>query len=94
MRRVFLLFPMMLGLSILTGCERIVSPPEMGEPIDFHYVTEDIPVSYGRFVAAIRHTETMATLWFEQDDRTIVGVRVNVSTGRPSREVIQLRRTQ
>ena len=94
MRRVFLLFPIMLGLSILTGCERIVSPTVIGEPINFDDVTEDIPVSYGRFVAATRSQNMMDTLWFEQDDRTIVGVRVNVSTGRPSREVIQLRRTQ
>ena len=94
MRRVFLLFPIMLGLSILTGCERIVSPTVIGERINFQDVTEDIPASYGRFVAATPSPKMMATLWFEQDDRTIVGVRVNVSTGRSSREIIQLRRTQ
>ena len=80
--------------ATLAGCERIVSPTVIGEPINYQDVTEDIPVSYGRFVAATQSQNMLATLWFEQDDRTIVGVRVNVSTGRSSREIIQLRRTQ
>ncbi len=45
--------------------------------------TDSIPLEYGELVAVTPSPSHQyhAVLWFEQPDKTIVGVRVNVSRG-------------
>ena len=45
--------------------------------------SEGIPAEYGRFVAVtpVPDRNFEAVLWFEKSDQTIVGARINVSSG-------------
>ena len=82
----------MLGL-MLASCEKI--EPQVvpaGEPIDFSSTMDDIPLRYGKLVSVTSTAPYVNILWFEQADQTIVGVRVNVSRGTVSKEVIRYER--
>ncbi len=82
---------LMLGLMI-ASCEKIEPPVIPGEPIDFTLAMDNIPAQYGRLVSATSLTPVINILWFEQADQTIVAVRINVSRGTISKEVIRIER--
>ena len=92
-KKFTIMFPaLMLGL-MMASCERI--DPQVvpaGEPIDFSATMDDIPLQYGRLVSVTSDAPFLDILWFEQADQTIVGVRVNVSRGTVSKEVIRIER--
>ena len=72
-QRLLTLFGTALALMVIS-CERLEEPiPAAG--------VEEIPLAHGRFVSATGHGEYKATLWFEREDKTLVGVRVNAATG-------------
>jgi hypothetical protein len=81
----------MLGL-VIASCEKIEPQVIAGEPIDFSLTMDDIPLQYGRLVPATSVRPLRNILWFEQADQTIVGVRINVSRGTVSKEVIRIER--
>ncbi len=91
-KKTITLFPaLILGLMI-ASCEKIEPWVVPGEPIDFALTMDDIPLQYGRLVSATSLTPVINILWFEQADQTIVAVRVNVSRGTVSKEVIRIER--
>ena len=92
-KKTIILFPaLMLGLMI-ASCEKIEPQVIQGESIDFTATTDDIPLQYGRFVSSTWAVGPYRNiLWFEQADQTIVGVRINVSRGTISKEVIKIER--
>jgi len=90
-KTITLFLALMLGLMI-ASCEKIEPRVVPGEPIDFALTMDDIPLQYGRLVSATSLTPVINILWFEQADQTIVAVRVNVSRGTISKEVIRIER--
>ena len=82
---------LMLGLMI-ASCEKIEQQVIPGEAIDFTASMDNIPLQYGRLVSATSGQMHVSILWFEQADQTIVGVRINVSRGVISEEVIRVER--
>ncbi len=91
-KKAIRIFPaLMLGL-LIASCEKIETPVGTGEDIDFTVKMDDIPLQYGRLVTATSNGLFVSTLWFEQSDQTIVGVRIDVSHGTISREVIRIER--
>ena len=82
---------LMLGL-LIASCEKIDPQILAGEGADFNSSMEAIPAQYGRLVSATSHSKYVKTLWFEQADQTIVGIRVNSSTGTISSKVIRFER--
>ena len=92
-KKYTIIFPaLMLGL-MTTSCEKIAPQVvPVGEPIDFSVTMDDIPLQYGRLVSVTSDAPLVDILWFEQADQTIVGVRVNVSRGTVSKEVIRIER--
>ncbi len=82
---------LMLGLMI-ASCEKIEQQGIPGEAIDFTASMDNIPLQYGRLVSATLDQRYGNILWFEQADQTIIGVRVNVSRGTISEEVIRVPR--
>lgn len=76
----------------IAACERLdegrtnIGDPTIFEPAD------GIPVDYGEFVSATGGTGYVSTLWFIKNDQTIIGVKVNVSTGQIDKNVIVLER--
>ena len=56
------------------GCQRLEEPA--GAQM------EAIPAEYGQLVGITQHEDPyVAVLWFEQPDKTLVAVKVNVSGG-------------
>ncbi len=91
-KKFIILFPaLMLGL-MLASCEKIEPQVSLGDPIDFSLTMADIPAQYGRLVSATSAGPYTNVLWFEQADQTIVGVRIHVSRGTISKEVITIER--
>ena len=90
-KTITLFLALMLGLMI-ASCEKIETKVIPGESIDFTYAMDDIPAQYGRLVSATSVSPVANILWFEQADQTIVAVRVNVSRGTVSKEVIRIER--
>ncbi len=91
-KKTITLFPaLMLGLMI-ASCEKIEPQVISVEPDVFRFSMDDIPLQYGRLVSATSLTPFINILWFEQADQTIVAVRVNVSRGTISKEVIRIER--
>lgn len=82
---------LMLGL-LITSCEKIETTTIPGDTVDFSAKMDGIPLDYGRLVSVTSAAPFIQTLWFEQADQTIVGVRVNVSRSTISKEVIQIER--
>ena len=82
---------LMLGLMI-ASCEKIEQQVIQGESVDFSASMDNIPLQYGRLVSATSLDQHTNILWFEQADQTIVGVRINVSRGKISEEVIRVPR--
>ena len=80
-----------LGL-LIASCEKIEPQVISGESIDFSVSTDSIPLQYGRLVSATSAEPYINVLWFEQADQTIVGVRINVSRGTISKEVVRIER--
>jgi hypothetical protein len=80
-----------LGL-LIASCEKIEPQVIPGEGIDFSAKMESIPLQYGRLVSATSVSQQINILWFEQADQTIIGVRINVSRGMVSKEVIRIER--
>lgn len=69
----------------MASCEKL-DTSDPGETAD------NIPLEYGRFVAAVPTGQFETILWFEQEDQTIVGVKVNWSRELIAREPIRLER--
>ena len=90
-KTIKLLPVLFLGL-LIASCEKIEPQVIQGESIDFSATMDGIPLQYGRLVSATSAVPYVNTLWFEQADQTIVGVRVNVSRGTISEEVIRIER--
>ena len=91
-KKAITMFPaLMLGLMI-ASCEKIEQPVILDEPIDFTTEMDAIPLQYGRLVSATSDSPYVTNLWFEQDDHTIVGVRINVSRNTVSKEVMTIKR--
>ncbi len=91
-KKSIILFPaLMLGL-MLASCEKIETQVLPGESIDFSTTMANIPLQYGRLVSATWAGPYSNVLWFEQADQTIVGVRIQVSRGTVSKEVITIER--
>ena len=80
-----------LGL-LIASCEKIEPQGIPGEAIDFSSTMDSIPLQYGRLVSATSAELYVHVLWFEQADQTIVGVRINVSRGTISKEVVRIER--
>ena len=80
-----------LGL-LIPSCEKIEPQVIPGEAIDFGDAMDSIPLQYGRLVSATSAQPYVHVLWFEQADQTIVGVRINVSRGVISKEVVRIER--
>ena len=72
-QRLLTLFGTALALMVIS-CERLEEPIRATG-------AEDIPLAHGRFVSATAHDRYVATLWFEREDKTLVGVRVNTAQG-------------
>lgn len=77
---------------MLTACEKLDSSRIAGQFPEFPETMENIPMEYGRFVAATTVPQYGAILWFEQADRTIIGVKMNWSRDLISKEVIRIER--
>jgi len=91
-KKIIILFPaFILGLT-LASCEKIERQVVPGESIDSSTTMDDIPLQYGRLVSVTSDVPFVNILWFEQADQTIVGVRVNMSRGTVSKEVIRIER--
>ncbi len=91
-KKVIKMFPaIMLGL-LIASCEKIEPQVTPDESIDFSARMDGIPLQYGKLVSATSAVPYVDTLWFEQADQTIIGVRVNVSRGTVSKEVIRIER--
>ena len=82
---------LMLGLMI-ASCEKVERQVSPGEALDYAATMDNIPLQYGRLVSATSGVGFSNTLWFEQADQTIVGVRVNISRGTISEEVLRFER--
>jgi len=80
-----------LGL-IISSCEKMEPQILAREAIDLNRTMEDIPLQYGRLVSATASGPFRAVLWFEQTDRTIIGVSVNVSRATITEDVIRFER--
>ncbi len=91
-KKAIKMFPALILGLLIASCEKIEQQVIPGESIDFTATMDDIPLQYGRFVSATMSGPHANTLWFEQADQTIVGVRINVSKGTISKEVIKLER--
>ena len=91
-KKTQILLPVMaLGL-MTSACQKIETQDMAGQPLDFGATMDNIPLDYGRLVSAVPVTQHVDVLWFERDDGTIVGVRVNVSRGTISKEAIRIER--
>ena len=90
-KAVQMLPALMLGL-LIASCEKIEPQVISGESIDFSASTDSIPLQYGRLVSATSAEPYINVLWFEQADQTIIGVRINVSRGTISKEVVRIER--
>ncbi len=91
-KKAITMFPaLMLGLMI-ASCAKIEPQVIQGERIDFTLSMDEIPLQYGRLVSVASGGPYINILWFEQTDQTIVGVRINWSRGRVSKEVIRIER--
>jgi len=79
---------------LLTSCQPLDDEPDATiEKIDFYSeLGRDIPLEYGRLVTATAKDKFEATLWFEQADKTVIGVRVNTANGTVSQSVIRITR--
>lgn len=87
-KQLLSIFGIALALMVI-GCEKIDEPVLWeGEAINFRPVAEGIPLEHGRFVAATANNRFEVTLWFEQPDKTVVGVRVHTSRGTVSEAAI------
>lgn len=74
-----------LGIALILmviSCERLDEPAVRycGE-VDCQPLADGIASEHGRFVSATTNNRFEVTLWFERPDRTVVGVRVNLSLG-------------
>ena len=86
------LIPALMFGVLIASCERIEQQNLAGEPIDFGATSESISLEYGRFVSAVPVTQHLNILWFEQADKTIIGVRINTSRGTISKDVVRIER--
>ena len=79
--------PLVLAaLSIgIASCQKLESPKPRGGglPFEFSQMRDAIPAEYGSVVSVttLATDPYVATLWFAKPDKSIVGVRVNTSTG-------------
>lgn len=72
-----------LGIALILmviSCERL-DEPVARQCFDCQPLADGIASEHGRFVSATTNNRFEVTLWFERPDRTVVGVRVNLSLG-------------
>ena len=91
-KKAIKMFPALMVGLLIASCQKIEPQVSQGEGIDFTAKLDNIPLRYGRFVSSTPRGRYVNTLWFEQADQTIVGVVINVSTGKISEEVIRIER--
>jgi len=72
-QRLLTLFGTALALMVIS-CERLDQPASAAG-------ADEIPLAHGRFVSATGNTRYETMLWFEREDKTLVGVRVNTAQG-------------
>ncbi len=72
-KRLLPFFGTALALMVIS-CERLEEPVPGAS-------AEEIPLAHGRFISATATDRHVVTLWFEQEDKTLVGVRVNTAQG-------------
>jgi len=77
---------------MLMSCEKRDRPRLGADRISFREVADGVPLEYGRFVTATHNHRYAATLWFEQPDKTVIGVRVDTAQGFVSKSVIRIPR--
>ena len=87
-----LLLSICAAALLLISCERRDRPRPPGDRISFHEAADGVPMEYGRLVTATYNHRYAATLWFEQPDKTIIGVRVETAAGVVSKNVIRIPR--
>jgi len=73
-----------LALMVIS-CERIDEPVSKA-------TLEEIPLEYGRFVSATSRSRFETTLWFERQDKTLIGVSVNTARGTINEAVMSIQR--
>jgi hypothetical protein len=67
------------------GCQRLEEPAWAQ--------IEAIPAEYGQLVAITQHQDPyLAVLWFEQPDKTLVAVKVNIARGQIAAQSIKFPR--
>jgi hypothetical protein len=84
------LFVLVVAVVALSGCERLEEQGEQQPPLSFRETAAAVPLAYGRLVAVTpvgRHANTVE-VWYEAEDQTLRGVRVNVSTGAISKRAL------
>lgn len=90
-KTIKMFFTLTLAL-LIASCEKIESPVVLGEQIDFTFTEDQIPLQYGRLVNVTPVGTHFNFLWFEQADQTIIGVKVNWTTGTVSEQIIRIER--
>ena len=86
MNKMIRLLIMAFALFVaIPACERLDDGTTGFEPAD------GILSEYGELVSTSSNGY-WATLWFTSDDQTIIGVKVNVSTGQINKNVIVIER--
>ncbi len=81
-KKMLLSFFGMALILMVISCERLDEPAarQCGQ-IDCHPLADGISSEHGRLVSVTTNNRFEVTLWFERPDRTVVGVRVNLSLG-------------
>ncbi len=77
---------------LLMSCERRDRPTPSPEQTRFREMADGIPLEYGRLLTATHKDRFSATLWFEQPDKTIIGVRVEIGRGLIAESVVRIPR--
>lgn len=78
-----------LGFAlVLSACERMEQYDAGPRGPDFPQTMDSIPLDYGRFVSAVPVNQFVHVLWFERSDNSMTAVRVNVSRGTISQQVV------
>jgi len=94
-KTVVILTVLVLCLAV-TGCQKLDEPaPALGTlQISKVELAESIPREYGRLVGVTPDTPNphWAVLWFVKPDESVVALRVNVSRGKFSQNVLTIPR--
>ena len=95
MLKRFLTGALIVALSMgMSACEKVERPAaDKMLPFEEARMLDAIPLAYGKLVAiTTSSTRSIAGLWFEKPDKTVVLVRVNWSTGNLLGDVLTIPR--